>query len=176
MEKYKDKQDMKDPLIREVSEPSELHQVEELAAEIWKEHYTPIIGAEQVEYMLDNFQSVEAMGGQIREGMTYCLVYSDRNPVGYLAFKEQDEELFLSKIYVLSDQRGKGIGKAAMEFVESRAKDQGKHFLSLTVNKNNRGSITAYEKLGFVNQGPLETDIGGGFIMDDYLMIKVLRE
>ena len=30
-----------------------------LAGEIWREHYTPIIGAEQVEYMLAKFQTAE---------------------------------------------------------------------------------------------------------------------
>jgi len=46
--------------------------------------------------------------------------------------------------------------------------------LSLTVNKNNNIALRAYEKLGFVNHGPLETDIGEGYIMDDFLMRKVL--
>jgi len=31
--------------------------VVEIAQEIWPEHYTPIIGLEQVEYMLNNFHS-----------------------------------------------------------------------------------------------------------------------
>ena len=43
-------------------------QIETLAREIWEEHYTPIIGAEQVAYMLDKFQSVAAMQKQIKEG------------------------------------------------------------------------------------------------------------
>ena len=54
------------------------------------------------------------------------------------------------------------------------AREQGCRHLSLTVNKNNTGSIRAYESLGFVNLGPLQTDIGQGFIMDDFLMKKAL--
>jgi hypothetical protein len=42
------------------------------------------------------------------------------------------------------------------------------------VNKYNLNTLRAYEKLGFKNIGPSITDIGGGFIMDDFKMEKVL--
>ena len=158
--------------IREARGKDDLRQVEELAELIWKEHYTPIIGREQVDYMLENFQSVADMEQQLKEGMEYFLLESHGEPVGYLAFKQQGEELFLRKIYLLFSHRGKGLGRAGMGFVESSARDRGLGFVTLTVNKNNSGSIRAYESLGFVNEGPLETDIGGGFIMDDFLMRK----
>lgn len=158
--------------IRKVQGKEDLRQVEDLAELIWKEHYTPIIGRQQVDYMLENFQSAAAMERQLEEGMEYFLVESIGEPVGYLAFKQQGEELFLSKIYLLATHRGKGLGRAGMGFVESTARDRGLGFVTLTVNKNNSGSIRAYESLGFVNEGPLETDIGGGFIMDDFLMRK----
>ena len=148
--------------------------VEDLARVIWEEHYTPIIGAEQVEYMLRIFQSAEAVEKQIQEGMQYYLVGLGSVPVGYLAFNLEPKELFLSKIYVLKEKRGAGLGRASMEFVESKARDLGRNAISLTVNKNNSHSIRAYEKMGFVNLEAIETDIGSGFVMDDYLMRKEL--
>lgn len=157
-----------------VSEAKDFKTIEDLAREIWEEHYTPIIGAEQVEYMLRNFQSADAVEKQIREGMHYYLVDLGSVPVGYLAFNLKPEELFLSKIYVLKEKRGMGLGKASLEFVESKARDLGRNAISLTVNKNNSHSIRAYEKMGFVNLGAIETDIGSGFVMDDYLMKKEL--
>lgn len=125
-------------------------------------------------YMVENFQTATAMEKQIRDGMDYYQVFSGEAPIGYLAFKEQGRELFLSKIYILSSLRGRGMGRKAMEFVEDQARNRGCQGISLTVNKNNSKAIGAYEKMGFVNQGHLETDIGGGFIMDDYLMKKEL--
>ncbi len=162
--------------IRKVRDEQDLRQVEQLAEVIWKEHYTPIIGKKQVDYMLENFQSVVAMEKQMREGMEYFLVESHGEPVGYLAFKQQGEELFLSKIYLLDSHRGKGLGRAGMGFVESSARERGLGFVTLTVNKNNSDSIKAYESMGFVNEGPLETDIGGGFVMDDFLMRKMISK
>jgi diamine N-acetyltransferase len=44
----------------------------------------------------------------------------------------------------------------------------------LTVNKNNTGAISVYEKIGFRNVGSLVQDIGSGFVMDDYAMEKTL--
>ena len=162
--------------IRSVGEKQDLRQVAQLADVIWKEHYTPIIGKKQVDYMLENFQSVSAMEQQMSEGMEYFLVESKDDPVGYLAFRQQGEELFLSKIYLLDSHRGKGLGRLGMRFVESEVGDRGLSFITLTVNKNNSGSIKAYESMGFVNEGPLETDIGGGFVMDDFLMRKKISK
>ena len=40
----------------------------------------------------------------------------------------------------------------------------------LTVNKYNDLGIRAYEGTGFVTIDAVETDIGEGYIMDDYIM------
>ncbi len=47
-------------MIIEVRNEDQIDIVESLANEIWTEHYTPIIGKDQVKYMLDKFQSKDA--------------------------------------------------------------------------------------------------------------------
>ena len=42
----------------------------------------------------------------------------------------------------------------------------------LTVNKHNDLGIRAYKAKGFETIDAVETDIGNGFIMDDYIMEK----
>ena len=47
------------------------HQVREiadLAKIIWNEHFTPIIGKDQVGYMIEKFQSYPALREQIADG------------------------------------------------------------------------------------------------------------
>jgi diamine N-acetyltransferase len=62
-------------MIIKVTMEDQITIVETLAGEIWTEHYTPIIGKEQVRYMLDKFQSKDAISGQIRdEGFQYFLI------------------------------------------------------------------------------------------------------
>ena len=156
------------------SKKEDLLAIEELACIIWREHYIPIVGREQVEYMLDKFQSAESMKEQIEEGSFYYILKLEEQYIGYLSFRIQSETLFLSKIYILSQYRGKKFGKSAMEFVEQKGKERGCSEVSLTVNKNNINSIKAYEKIGFLNLGSYITDIGSGFIMDDYKLHKQL--
>ena len=157
-----------------VSSKKDLLAIEEMASTIWREHYIPIVGRLQVEYMLANFQSAESMKEQIKEGSIYYILKLEELPIGYLSFRVESETLFLSKIYILSEYLGKKFGKSAMLFVEQKGKEAGCSELYLTVNKNNKNSIIAYTKIGFQNIGPRITDIGSGFIMDDYKMLKQL--
>lgn len=150
----------------------DLEIITKLGSIIWHEHYAPIIGLDQVKYMLDKFQSVIAIENQLLENYCYYILMYDKNPVGYLSVVKKDNSLFLSKIYVLKSERGKGIGKIAMEFIHKKAKELMLNSIVLTVNKYNVNSIKAYKKMGFENVGELVQDIGGGFVMDDYKMEK----
>ena len=152
---------------------SQIKTVAALAAEIWTEHFTPIIGADQVRYMLDNIQSVGAITESIRHKQyQYFLMVDDNGPLGYFACHVDSEGLFLSKLYICKSSRGKGYSKIAVSHLEQIAKDSNANKIWLTVNKNNSNVISIYQKMGFVIDAPLVQDIGGGFIMDDYKMVK----
>lgn len=159
-------------LIKSVSDKNLIKSLEDLAYEIWHEHYTPIIGKSQVEYMLEKFQSVKAMTEQINNGYYYFLSEHDNVPVGYMSVNINVDTLFLSKFYVVSTERGKGYGRKMITYLESLAKERSLNKISLTVNKHNTGSIKMYEKVGFLICGTAVQDIGEGFIMDDYQMEK----
>lgn len=162
-------------MIVPVSTEKQIETVESLAREIWTEHYTPIIGRAQVEYMLDKIQSREAIARQIAEMYRYFLIRKDNCDIGYVAVQPREDELFLSKIYVLDQERGRGYGWEGFTFVEHIAKKEGFAVITLTVNKNNTNSIKTYKKWGFKKLFALVQDIGGGFIMDDYKMGKTIR-
>jgi RimJ/RimL family protein N-acetyltransferase len=162
--------------IVKVSDKNLISVVETLAHSIWREYFPPIIGSPQVEYMLEKFQSRQAILNQIeKDGFLYYLL-EDKNGgyLGYFAVAPQKEELFLSKLYVTAENRRKGFAKCALEFIETLARDKGLSKITLTVNKDNTGSIDAYKKLGFVVTSANITDIGDGFVMDDYRMEKAL--
>lgn len=144
-----------------------------LARETWTQHYVPIIGAAQVEYMLAKFQSAEAIARQIAaEGYEYYLVPG----AGYLALVPDlaGKRVLLSKIYVKAELRGAGLGRALVEFAEKRCRELGCGGLWLTVNRNNAGSIAFYERMGFRKTNAQVTAIGNGFAMDDWRMEKVI--
>lgn len=160
--------------IKSATKTQEFEGLEKLADTIWRAHYIPIVGKPQIDYMLEKFQSVRSIQEQAASGYEYYTVFYEELPVGYMSIKPESRHLFLSKIYVLSAYRGKGIGKTMMQFILEKAKTYHLRSIRLTVNKYNINSIKAYEKMGFKNVGVLVTDIGNGFVMDDYEMIKMV--
>jgi RimJ/RimL family protein N-acetyltransferase len=146
-----------------------------LAKNIWTEHYTPIIGLDQVNYMLEKFQSEIAIQNQINiDSYKYYLIINENTAIGYLSIKNNDDALFLSKIYIDKSCRGKGFGKIAINFIEEKAKDLNCQKIYLTVNKYNMNSIMAYQKIGFIKTEELVIDIGNGYVMDDFRMEKLI--
>jgi len=148
--------------------------IAELADMIWREHYIPIIGLEQVDYMMKNYQSAEAMYSQFIDGYHYFMIYYNDQFVGYISIKKEEESLFLSKIYISKEYRGKKIGTSAMNFIEEKAIEMNCKSIKLGVNRFNVNTIAAYKAMGFKIIGEMITDIGNGFIMDDYKMEKLI--
>ncbi len=155
-----------------VTDENLINAICQLADEVWREHYLPILGLVQVEYMLDKFQSKRAITSQIEEGYLYYLLKSPAGWVGYLGLVVREDELFLSKLYIVRRHRGKGFGRQSIDFIETMAKTRGLPKISLLVNKHNASSLEAYRKFGFSLVNSVIQDIGNGFVMDDYLMEK----
>lgn len=149
--------------------------VSELAHEIWRQHYKGILSSAQIEYMLEKFQSAKQIAIDSSGGYAYFILERIGTPVGYMGVKANDPagKLFLSKIYILEEFRGKGYAKDALAQLEKRAQKFRQSAIWLTVNKNNP-SYDIYLKLGFKKIREQTVDIGSGFVMDDYVMEKEL--
>ena len=145
---------------------ADIDSVAALARDIWTQHYVPIIGRAQTEYMLAKFQSAPAIALQIADGYRYYLVLDKGTRAGYFAIVPNPSErsALLSKIYVRQDRRRAGLGKRIMDFVEERCVELGLRELWLTVNRNNAGSIAFYQHAGFTVSGTVVQDIGNGFV------------
>lgn len=144
-----------------------------LARRIWLEHYTPIIGKAQVEYMLEKYQSAEQILKDIEtDEFRYFIAYDEGIQVAYCAIKPDYKSggLFLSKLYVNQTRRGRGISKMMLDRAKTVAKLNNLDHIWLTVNKHNSKSVEIYKKLGFIIVEELVTDIGNHFVMDDYRM------
>ena len=160
-----------------VTDDAGVETVAALARETWERHYTPIIGAPQVRYMLDKFQSPAAIKEQIEKGYEYYKVCEEGTNIGYFALvpNQENRRMMLSKIYILAEHQGRGLGRAVIAFAQKRCAETGHRTLWLTVNKNNVWSIAFYERAGFKRESSVVSDIGGGFVMDDYIMSKRVR-
>ena len=148
--------------------PEDSESLAQIASVIWRQHFTPIIGPEQVEYMLTHFQSSQAIRQFILDGYDYFFIQSNGKNIGYLALQNRDSHIHLSKFYILQKYRGQGHGKSTMAFIREYVSKNGLKSLRLVVNKENQDTIAVYEKMGFKKIGAPVTDIGGGYVMDDY--------
>lgn len=149
---------------------SELPALAEMGRQIWRRHYTPIIGEKQVAYMIERFQSEEAVRRQLeQEHYLYYFLTLNGQRAGYMGIQPGPEGVYLSKLYILEEFRGHGLAKAAFHFLIDLCKCNHWPKIWLTVNKYNPGSIAAYEKLGMTRTREQVADIGGGFVMDDYI-------
>jgi len=160
-----------------VSTEEEIRALAQIADEIWHEYWPDHIGLAQTEYMVDRFQSEGALTQAIfEEGYSYYILEDEDRILGYTGVKVEKEEhrLFLSKLYLFEPERGKGYASEALRFLELLCWKESLSSIYLTVNKGNDLAIGAYEAMGFDIVDSVEADIGGGFIMDDYIMEKLI--
>ena len=148
----------------------QIKELAQLAKPIWEQHFTPIIGKAQVEYMVSMFQSVPALTKQINEGYEYYRFFVENQPIGYTGIHEEEGKLFLSKLYIKKEYRGKHFSSKALDFLTALAKERKLSAILLTVNKHNDNTISIYKHMGFVVTKEQKADIGNGFFMDDYIM------
>lgn len=138
------------------------------AGEVWREYFPCCLSGDQIEYMVEKFQSLHAFEVQAREGYEYYFISVDGSVGGYMGIKLYSDRLYLSKFYILKDFRSQGYGRKAFEFLRQKALSAGVHKIALSVNKYNEVSIAVYEKLGFHRVNAFVRDIGNGYVMDDF--------
>ena len=157
--------------IRFLATSNDFRHLEPFAASIWEQHYTPIIGADQVAFMLNKYQSAQAMFDQFSAGYKYAVVIFGDQKAGYFAYDgKAEKEVFISKLYIHKDFRRRGLGKHILDFIAKETRALGCTAMTLSVNKDNLDSIQFYISYGFQTIKAQKVAIGEGFYMDDYFM------
>ena len=148
-----------------------------LAARVWRQHYPPIIGAAQTEYMLTQRYRPDVIRAELeRDDTWWDVAYESDTMIGFASclIAGADSEVKLDKLYVDTSRQRKGYGGLLIRHACERATRAGYRRMILAVNKLNRTAIGAYRKHGFEIREAIVKDIGGGFVMDDYVMEKPL--
>ena len=159
-------------------EPVEVADVEALAAlarEIWYAHYSSIISAAQIEYMLGQRYNSDVVLAELRRDDVWwdkLIVAGGMGGFASYFLTGVPGEMKLDKLYVHPRLQRRGYGGMMIARAVGVARSRGCSRLVLAVNKNNRSAIAAYLKHGFRIADAVTKDIGGGFVMDDYVMEK----
>jgi diamine N-acetyltransferase len=144
--------------------------IHELAAEIWRQYYPEIISAEQIEYMLDKMYSETSLQEQLKNGHRFFLASAEK-PVGYFSFQQLSQhDFFLHKLYVKTNGHRKGVGKQMLDLLLQMLPHDST--LRLTTNRRNYKAINFYFKNQFIIEEVKDIDIGNGFWMKDFVMLR----
>ncbi|MCI6271957.1 MAG: GNAT family N-acetyltransferase [Erysipelotrichaceae bacterium] len=151
----------------EIIKEKDIHDLLEIVKVIWKEVFTPIIGESQVKYMLETYQSFENIKEEISDGHKYFILKDKNRTIGYTAYKEFEDKIYLSKIYFFKSERGKGYFNQILDYYNKFNKT-----IYLNVNKKNELAIKVYQSKGFKIVNERCVDIKNGYFMDDYILEK----
>lgn len=155
--------------------PEEAEALAELAARIWWHNYPAIIGAAQIEYMLARRYHPPLIRQTLARGDHWDVVRAGDALLAFAhSFRLEGGAVKVDKLYVHPDWQRRGLGRMLVDRIEARARAHGRSHLLLRVNRRNGQAIAAYVKYGFVVAREVVEDIGGGFVMDDYVMVKPL--
>ena len=146
---------------------------------IWRACYPGIISNAQIDYMLTRMYSLDVLRDEIHsQGIHYNCLLMDGKLVGFASYGPTSAPgvMKLHKLYLLPELHGRGLGSRLLQHVENEVRAGGGRRLILSVNKRNAKAIAAYQRNGFVIADSVVTDIGNGFVMDDYIMAKDLSD
>ena len=153
---------------------ADVEAVAALAREIWQAHYPGIISTAQIEYMLAQRYDPAVIRAELAQaGVWWFVLRRNGEIAAYMALqKEGAAALKIDKLYVRPDLQRRGCGGRLVARAEALARREVCSELELAVNRGNANAIAAYRKHGFTVREAVVKDIGGGFVMDDYVMVK----
>lgn len=164
-------------IVIENNSDSNFTEIRAIAEEVWPKTYGSILGQAQFDYMMEMMYSVASLQMQANEKQHhFILAKENKMAVGFASYEfncNQTNKTKIHKIYILSTQQGKGIGKVLLDYIVKEAKRLDNKALFLNVNKYNPAQHF-YKKLGFEITAEEVIDIGQGYVMDDYVMEKAI--
>ncbi len=147
--------------------------IRDLAQRIWPDTFSAILPLGQIHFMIEWMYNAKRLTEEMTHlQVRYDLLFDDDIAIGYVSYGPgaNPGDLKLHKLYVLPEYQRSGLGRRAFDRVMDFAQSAENRFIILQVNRNNEQAITAYRKYGFRIREEAVTDIGNGFVMDDYIL------
>jgi ribosomal protein S18 acetylase RimI-like enzyme len=144
--------------------------------QVWPQTYTPIVGAEQVRYMLNSFYAPESLQKQMESSHQFIIGYDDELPIAFASWSELSPGIYkLHKLYIVKTQQGRGAGRFMIDYIIGELRELGATELRLNVNRYNYPAMAFYEKTGFAKIAEEDIDIGNGYFMNDYVLSREIN-
>ena len=159
-----------------VATNSQLEIIQDLAKAIWPDAYGAILSQEQLEYMMEMMYSLDSLENQLKNNNVFLLVKEENDFIGFASYElnfQNSNKTKIHKLYVLPTIQGKGVGKNLILHIQEIAKKNTNAALILNVNKYNKAK-DFYLHNQFEIADSLVVDIGNGYVMDDFVMEKMI--
>jgi RimJ/RimL family protein N-acetyltransferase len=149
----------------------DLTTITKLAQQIWSDHYVTIIGQAQVNYMLDKMYDHQSLLDQmVQKEHVFYLIEKDGKFIGFISISSENKtDYFLHKFYIDQQKSNQGLGTQVLNLLIEEITPK---YLTLTVNRQNFKSINFYFKNGFKIEKVEDFDIGNGYQMNDFVMVR----
>jgi ribosomal protein S18 acetylase RimI-like enzyme len=130
--------------------------------DMWVDTYAPIIvgGRSRAEDIFDDWVGPDKIRSDMAIGHDFIFIVQDGETIGLLSAGKEGGDYVISKIYILPEQRGKGVGTAALKFLLEKGMAMGCSRAVLEVNPNNTSAINMYKVNGFCEIGRNQYDHG----------------
>lgn len=85
---------------------------------------------------------------QVAKGIVY-VIGNDHDVDGYVVFYPRGDHMHLENVAILPQQKGKGLGRQLIAFVEHEARQQGYQAVELYTNLKMIENLAMYPRLGY---------------------------
>ncbi len=148
--------------------------IRKLAYETWPTTYGHIASKSQIEFMLEQSYTLEAIHKQMLTGHSFLLIEKEGIAQGFTSFRCTSElAIFkLEKLYVHPKTQSEGVGRKLLNEVEQRCSALGATRLMLNVNRRNK-ALHFYQRLGYEIVESIDIPYFD-YVLEDYVMGKDL--
>jgi ribosomal protein S18 acetylase RimI-like enzyme len=155
----------------------DIKSIQKIAFDTWPSAYGDILEQAQIDYMLDLMYSEEVLEKQMNESQTFLIIKEEKLDLAFVSFEtnyDNQPQTKIHKIYISPAAQGKGLGKILIEETERQAINKRNERILLNVNRQNKARFF-YEKIGFKIAYSEDIEIGNGYLMNDFVMVKEVK-
>jgi len=165
--------------ITKLAQIENIQEIIDIARQTWPKTYQNILSHGQISYMLDLMYNAETLATQMNNGVSFVVIVENDKTFGFISYEnlapiESEPFIKVHKLYVHPDYHGKGSGKKLIQVAEDAARNASIQYLQLNVNKHNK-SVDFYLANGFYVKKEMVLEIGNGYVMDDFVMEKLVK-
>ena len=148
--------------------------IRQLAEQTFHVTYLPLQPKDKVDYLFDLMYNTSSLTSQMNKGQQFILAKDETGYLGYASYEinyKDQGKTKIHKIYIMPTAQGKGVGKELVNYIGGIAGQNKNTIVLLDVFRHNP-AVQFYEKMGFKKVGEQITEVGNGFVMDDFVMEK----